>query len=111
MACRGAIRLGLSGRSAQHPTFSFTARLEEAPAVQRQTETYRHRGTLLPYSGRPSQSAVETSECAGKHERHDQEAGPECEHVRGFAQVEAADATDEQVGDGKVEQAPQHIDR
>jgi hypothetical protein len=39
----------------------------------------------------------------GKHERHEQDAGTECEHVRRFAQIEAADATDEQVGDGKVE--------
>jgi hypothetical protein len=29
----------------------------------------------------------------------------------GFAQIEAADATDEQVGHGKIEQAPEDIDR
>jgi len=58
-----------------------------------------------------SQSAVEAPECMGKHERHEQDAGSEREHVSGFAQIEIADATDEQVGDGKVEQAPENIDQ
>jgi hypothetical protein len=29
----------------------------------------------------------------GKHQRHGQDAGTEREHVRGFAQIKAADAT------------------
>ena len=69
------------------------------------------RGDESPVSAVGLQSAVEASECAGKHQRHDQDAGSEREHVRVLAQVEAADATDEQVGDGKVEQAPKDIDR
>ena len=46
-----------------------------------------------------------------KHQRHEQDASAECEHVRSFAQLEAADAADEQIRDGKVEQAPEDIDR
>jgi hypothetical protein len=49
---------------------------------------------------------VEPSECAGKHQRHNQYACSEDEHVAGAAQTEAADTTDEQVGDGKVEESP-----
>jgi hypothetical protein len=45
-----------------------------------------------------------------KHQRHNQDPGAECEHVRGFAELEAADATDEQICDGKVEQAPEDVD-
>ena len=58
-----------------------------------------------------SQPAVEASECAGQHERHEQNARAENKYMPGVAQVEAADTADEQVGDGKVEKAPQHIDR
>ena len=57
------------------------------------------------------QSAVEAPERMGKHQRREQNANSECEHVCGFAQIEAADATDEQLGDGKVEHAPENIDR
>ena len=49
---------------------------------------------------------MEPSETVGKHERHDQDARPEDEHVPGRAQIEAADTTDEQVSDRKVEEAP-----
>ena len=52
------------------------------------------------------QPAVEPPECVGKHERHEQNAHPEGDHMLGLAQIEAADAADEQVGDGKVEEAP-----
>ena len=54
---------------------------------------------------------MEASECASKHQRHQQDAGSECEHVRGFAQLKAADATDEQICDDKIEQAPENVDR
>ena len=57
------------------------------------------------------QSAMEASKCTSKHQRHEQDAGSEGEHVRGFAKLEAADATDEQLCDGKVEQAPEDVDR
>jgi len=49
---------------------------------------------------------MEPSECTGKHQGHDQNARPEDEHVLGVAQIEAANMTDEQVADGKVEEAP-----
>ena len=49
---------------------------------------------------------MEASECAGKHERHEQDARSEDEHVLGLAKVEAADPTDEQVADREVEQTP-----
>jgi len=42
-----------------------------------------------------SQAAVEASERVGKHERHDQNARTEDEHVPGFAQIEVAYSTDE----------------
>src|ERR1039458_270534 len=57
-----------------------------------------------------SHPAVEASECAGQHERHEQDARSEHKHMPGVAQVEAADTADEQVGDSKVEKAPQHIE-
>ena len=49
---------------------------------------------------------MESSECVGKQQRHDQNARPEDEHVLGFAQIKATDTTDEQVADGEVEEAP-----
>jgi hypothetical protein len=39
-----------------------------------------------------------------RHDRHDQGARPEDEHVLGLAQVEAPGAADEQVADGQVEE-------
>src|SRR5580704_11250234 len=59
---------------------------------------------------RPSLSAVQRAEGAGKHERHDQDAGSKHEHVRSLAQIEGADTTDQQVADDKVKQAPQDVD-
>lgn len=53
-----------------------------------------------------SQPPVETSECASGHQRHQQDTCPEDEHVLGLPQIEAADTTDEQVADGKVEKTP-----
>ena len=49
---------------------------------------------------------METSERVGKHDRHDEDARPEDEHMLGLAQIKAAHTADEQVADGKVEQAP-----
>jgi hypothetical protein len=57
-----------------------------------------------------SKSPVNPSECAGEHQRHDQDARSEDEHVLRLAQVEVADATDELMANGKVEEAPQDID-
>jgi len=51
-------------------------------------------------------TTVKPSECVGKHERHDQDARPQDEDVLRLAQIETADTTDQQVADGKVEQAP-----
>jgi hypothetical protein len=42
----------------------------------------------------------------GKHERYDQDARPEDEHVLGLTQIKAAHTTYKQVADGKVEEAP-----
>ena len=42
----------------------------------------------------------------GQHERHDQYTRPKDKHVPGITQIEAADTTDEQIADGKVEEAP-----
>lgn len=61
-------------------------------------------------SWQASQPPMEPPENAGKHQRHDQNTRPEDEHVPGIAQIEVADTTNEQVADGKVEEAPKHID-
>ena len=53
-----------------------------------------------------SQSPVKPPERMGKHERHNQDARSENEHVLGLTQIEVADTTDEQVGNPKIEQAP-----
>jgi len=53
-----------------------------------------------------SLASVEPCERVGKHERHDEDARPEDEHVLGLAQIKAARTTDQQVGDGKVEKTP-----
>jgi predicted RNA-binding protein with PUA domain len=56
------------------------------------------------------QSAVEASEDIGRHEGDEQEARAEDEDVLVLAKIEGADATDEQIGDGQVECAPEYID-
>ena len=53
-----------------------------------------------------SRSAVEPTECMGKHDRHDQDARPEHDHVLGLTQIEVPDAADEHVAAGQVEEAP-----
>ena len=53
-----------------------------------------------------SQAPVEPSEMVREIQRHKQDARPEDEHVQGFAQIEVADSTDEQVANGKIEEAP-----
>jgi len=53
-----------------------------------------------------SQPAVEPTETVSKNERHDQDARPQDDPVQGLAQIEVADTTDEQVANGKVEEAP-----
>jgi len=49
---------------------------------------------------------VEATEYAGSHQRHEQNACPKDKHVPGIAQIEATHATDEQVGNGEVEEPP-----
>jgi hypothetical protein len=49
---------------------------------------------------------MEPSEIMGKIQRHDHDACPEDEHMSRTAQIEATDTTDEQVADGKIEEAP-----
>ena len=53
---------------------------------------------------------MEPSETVGEHERHDQDARPEDQHVPSLAQIETADTADKQVADGKVEESPKDID-
>src|SRR5208337_1724298 len=67
-------------------------------------------GTSFGLNSPGSQPSVEPPECVGKHERHDQDARPQDEHVLILAQIEAADTTHEQIADGEVEEAPQDID-
>ena len=49
---------------------------------------------------------MESSEGAGKHKRHRQNARPENEHVPGIAKIKAAHPADEQIADRKIEKAP-----
>jgi hypothetical protein len=56
------------------------------------------------------ESAVEAAKSSGEHEGHEQEAHAEDENVRGFAEIETADAADEQVCHEEVEGAPKDID-
>jgi hypothetical protein len=58
-----------------------------------------------------SQPAVEAPECARKHERHNEYSCTERENVQGLTQIEAAHATDQQVAEGEIEEAPQYIYR
>lgn len=53
-----------------------------------------------------SQPSMEPSKSVGKHQRHDQDSGPKDEHVLGLAETEAANATNQQIADGKVEESP-----
>ena len=46
----------------------------------------------------------------GEIQRHDQHARTQDKHMLGPAEIEAADAADKQVANGKVEKAPQDID-
>jgi hypothetical protein len=54
---------------------------------------------------------VELPEIVGTIQRHDQDARPEGDDVRGLAQIKAADTTDEQIADGKIKEAPCDVDR
>jgi hypothetical protein len=49
---------------------------------------------------------VESTECAGEHDRHNQDTCAEDEHMPGVAQIEPPDPTDEQVANDQVEEAP-----
>jgi hypothetical protein len=49
-------------------------------------------------------------ESVGKHERLDEDSRPEDEHVLCLAQIKAADTTNKQVANRKVEEAPQDVD-
>ena len=53
---------------------------------------------------------MQPCERVGKHERHNEDARPEDERVLGLAQIKVAHTTNQQVADGKVEEAPQDID-
>src|SRR5208282_1170836 len=57
------------------------------------------------------QAAVETAEGLGQHEGHGEDSGGEDEDGAGLAQVEIADAADEEIADGEVEKAPEDVDR
>ena len=50
-----------------------------------------------------SQPPVQPSQCVGSHERHEQDARLENGDVFVLAKIEAADATEQQIADCKVE--------
>jgi hypothetical protein len=54
---------------------------------------------------------VEASEREREIQRHEQNSGRKDEHLPGAAQVEVADATNEQVTDGEVQEAPKDVER
>jgi hypothetical protein len=47
----------------------------------------------------------------GEHERHYQGSRGKDQNVPGPAQLKLSDATDEEVGHGKVEETPKRVDR
>jgi hypothetical protein len=57
-----------------------------------------------------SRSTVEPSERMGKHERHDQYSCAEDNHMACFTQIEGSNATDKNVSDSKIKEAPKDID-
>src|SRR5450432_1180502 len=63
-----------------------------------------------PFYFAHSEPPVEPTESTGQHDRHDRDACAEDERVARLAQIEVSDATDEQVADGQVEEAPQDVD-
>jgi hypothetical protein len=76
-------------------------------ADQRGFRTYlRHVHGWVQIRAAGSQTPVESCKRVGKHDRHDQDARPEDERVRGLTQIKGAHTTYKQVADGKVEEAP-----
>ena len=75
---------------------SGPAIIEAQAAISRRIVTLEKAGSLSP---------VEWCKCVGQHERHNQYTRPKDKHVPGITQIEAADTTDEQIADGKVEEA------
>src|ERR1700734_1900473 len=88
------VRFSITGSTLSSGNASATSGNCSATCSQ---PTYRR-----PLSKARLQSAVEASECTRTHQRHEQNATSECEHVRVLPQVKAPDATDEQIGEGKV---------
>jgi hypothetical protein len=60
----------------------------------------------IPLETIGSQPSVQRSECIGEHERLDQDARAEDQHVLVLPQAEVTDAADEQIANSKVEKAP-----
>jgi len=85
---------------------ALIAGIRLAPIPVGMTRTPEQAGRIDLIGKASSLPPVEPSECVGEHERHDQDARPEDEHVLGLAQIEAADTADEHVADCKVEEAP-----
>jgi len=56
-------------------------------------------------------ASVEAAECVGEHERHEQDARSEDQHMLGLAQIEVAYAADQKVSQAQIEEAPKDIDR
>ena len=57
-----------------------------------------------------SEPAMEATKAAGEHDRYEQKPSAESEDMSSVEQAEAADAANEEVGDGKVEKAPCDVD-
>jgi hypothetical protein len=56
-----------------------------------------------------SQSSVEPTKSTGEHDRHDQDARAKDEHVLGLAEIEIPYTANQQVGNGEVEEPPEHV--
>jgi hypothetical protein len=69
------------------------------------------RSMSRPANNSFSLSAMERPKSMGEQYRHNQDARPEGEHMRGAAQIEAADPTDEQISNGEIEKAPKDVDQ
>jgi hypothetical protein len=86
MHLRAHFRIKAVGKNGEHE-LRFAAMAESALAAAMHTASSHGcpRGNKSPASTAGLQSAMEASECMSKHQRHEQDAGSECEHVRGFA--------------------------
>ena len=100
-------------------------RLHDLPFPEQSAHTFREDGqqaSIYPdawassgvrreFGDASSQSPMEATKPARKHDRHCHDTHPKNDHVLGVPQVELPHAVHEQVTDGQVQETPQDVDR